>query len=281
MGLFDKLTKKNNCSFCGGSIGLLDTTLADGYLCKNCKKKLSPYYSVSKEDLTPQILLQINDREVINKTRLEMFKPNKFYGDFGCIMIDEERKLFAAVPDTSDSLFGSAKSITSLDQIIDKNPDVLLFSQIENVRLDLTMTSREDKQTVDGKQVSYNPKHFTYMCDFTMRMDVNHPYIKSLYIPLSNGTVQIPCDEPRKISSLDREFLSWALDMPGLMYEKNAAYNTCEDLKKLIFGNASGLPDYSYGFHVSLRNKDEVKKYGYYLAMAAEIQKALGKEKKD
>lgn len=278
MGLFDKLTKKNNCNICGEKIGLLDATLADGYLCKACKKKLSPYFDLSKKNTVEQIQMQLRDREVTNRERLAQMTPNRIYGDFGVILIDEAHQTFAVLPDTSDGAFKSAKAVSSLADVIDKNPDVISFSQVNEADLDLRVTSREEKKTVDGKQVSYDPKHFTYMCDFTMRIKVDHPYLESVYVPLCNGTVQIPVDEPRKVTRLDREFAAWFLDMPDLVYEKNAAYNTSGDLMKLIFGNASGLPDYSYGFRVSYRNEKEIRQYAYYLAMAAEIKKALQKQ---
>ena len=41
MGLFDK----KNCDICGEKIGLLgNRKLDDGNLCKNCAKKLSPWF---------------------------------------------------------------------------------------------------------------------------------------------------------------------------------------------------------------------------------------------
>lgn len=46
MGLFGNLFEKKICSVCGGEIGLLgNRKLEDGNLCKNCAKKLSPWFS--------------------------------------------------------------------------------------------------------------------------------------------------------------------------------------------------------------------------------------------
>ena len=45
MGLFDK----KYCDICGDKIGLLgNRKLEDGNLCKNCSKKLSPWFSDRK-----------------------------------------------------------------------------------------------------------------------------------------------------------------------------------------------------------------------------------------
>lgn len=46
MGLFGNLFEKKICSVCGEEIGLLgNRKLEDGNLCKNCAKKLSPWFS--------------------------------------------------------------------------------------------------------------------------------------------------------------------------------------------------------------------------------------------
>ena len=48
MGLFSK----KNCCICDAKIGLLGgLKLKDGYLCKDCKKKLSPFLMTEKNQL--------------------------------------------------------------------------------------------------------------------------------------------------------------------------------------------------------------------------------------
>ena len=274
MGLFDKIGKKGDCSICGGKVGLLDHKLADGYLCKECKKKLSPYFDVSKKNTAAEIGAQLEAREA-NKARLSAMTPNKIYGDFGVILIDEEHRCFAALPDTSEGLFKDNKAVSSVDDVATKNPDVVEFSAIENVDLDLSITSREEKRTVDDHQESFDPKHFTYMCSFTMRITVDHPYLRDIYVPLSSGNVQIYTEEPRRMSNLGQNLAAWLFDDPELRVENIAALNDCDSLQKFVWGNASGLPDYSYGFRVSLRNKEDVLRYRYYLIMAGEIKRAL------
>jgi len=46
MGLFGKLFDKKECAFCDNEIGLFgNRKLEDGNMCKECAKKLSPWFS--------------------------------------------------------------------------------------------------------------------------------------------------------------------------------------------------------------------------------------------
>ena len=46
MGFFDKMFEKKECAICGTELGLLGKTkINEGYLCKECTGKLSPFFS--------------------------------------------------------------------------------------------------------------------------------------------------------------------------------------------------------------------------------------------
>ena len=111
MGLFSK----KNCCICGEKVGLLGgVKLKDGDLCKECKKKLSPFFDDGKESTVEDIKKQIQAREE-NYKRLDNLEINKIYGEFGAILIDETNKKFVALKDTSESLFGSPKVINGIE----------------------------------------------------------------------------------------------------------------------------------------------------------------------
>ena len=60
MGLFGKLFEKKECSICGGEIGLLgNRKLEDGNCCKNCAKKLSPWFEERRHSSVVQIREQL------------------------------------------------------------------------------------------------------------------------------------------------------------------------------------------------------------------------------
>ena len=65
MGLFGKMFEKKECSICGGEIGLLgNRKLADGNLCKNCAKKLSPWFEERRQSTVEDIRRQLDYREM-------------------------------------------------------------------------------------------------------------------------------------------------------------------------------------------------------------------------
>ena len=60
MGLFDKKI----CDICGEKIGLLgNRKLDDGNLCKNCAKKLSPWFEERRHSTVEDIKRQLEYRE--------------------------------------------------------------------------------------------------------------------------------------------------------------------------------------------------------------------------
>ena len=269
MGLFSK----KNCCICGEKVGLLGgMKLKDGDLCKECKKKLSPFFEDAKESTVEDIKKQLAYREE-NYKQLDNLQINKIYGNFGVILIDETNKKFVAVKDTSESLFGNQKTVTSIEDVKDKNPDIIDFKDIEDVEVKIIQTSREEKQTIDGEQVSYDPKHYTYMIGFDLIIKVNHPYIKVIRISLREGTVQIYNEEPRRQDDYIEGFVKDKLGLQRIE-DKSVHYDNLT-IHNLVEKFMQEMPDYSYGFKCSLRNYDDIKEYAYYLALCDEIRTTL------
>ena len=275
MGLFGG---KKNCSICGEKIGLLSgLKLKDGDLCKECKKKLSPFFEDGKESTIEDIKAQLKAREE-NYNKLDDLAINKIYGEFGVILIDETNRKFVALKDTSDGLFKSAKKVTGIEDVKDKNPDIIDFDQIEDVEVKIIQTNREEYQTVDGQQVSFDPKHYTYMIGFDIIIKIkNHPYIKQMRISLKNGTVQIYNEGLRR---QDDYITGFVKDKLGLqrVENKEAHYDINFDNLKmhdLVDKAMQIMPDYSFGFKCSLRNYDQIKEYAYYLALCDDIKTTL------
>ena len=66
MGLFDKKI----CDICGEKIGLLgNRKLDDGNLCKDCAKKLSPWFEDRRHSTVEDIKRQLEYREKNKKSR--------------------------------------------------------------------------------------------------------------------------------------------------------------------------------------------------------------------
>lgn len=276
MGLFGK----KNCSICGAEIGLLgNKKLKDGNMCKACASKLSVWFQDRSEATIAQIQLQLGIRNANAEMLSKNYNANHAYGELGCILIDDLMGVFVALPDTSDSFFGDAKVITSIDQIKDKNPDLIMLNQVAGVDINITVTSREEKQTVDGNQVSYNPKHMIYMAQFSVTIKLKgHPYIKTMTIPLNNGAVHIRNVGERIVQANNGTVREMLVGYFGSIFEAEnqwGFYNG-NTLKELIFKTEYDLPDYLYGFKVDkATNWKQIQEYQYYLAMAEEIKRVL------
>ena len=90
MGLFDK----KYCDICGEKIGLLgNRKLEDGNMCKDCAKKLSPFFSERRSSTVGEIKQQLAYREQ-NKQILAGFSPMFTFGEDDKIYIDPMKQSF-------------------------------------------------------------------------------------------------------------------------------------------------------------------------------------------
>ena len=219
--------------------------------------------------------LQTSIREITDFLDLAAFKTTKCFGEYGSIVIDEDAGVFAAISDSAASLFGERKEITDIAQIIDRNPDVVRFDQVTDVDIDIVQTQREEKQTVNGQQVSYNPKHILYMYMFYAVIKLDHPYIPMMRIQLNNDAVQIPNEGERLSNKIGLRLAAYLLDLPIRDVRETERIYSNNSLKDVLLRNPYAMPDYSYGFKCSLRNWDGIQRYGYYLLMTREILETL------
>ena len=115
MGLFGKIFEKKSCDICGGEIGSLgNRKLEDGNLCKECAKKLSPFFSERRRSTVEQIREQLDYREA-NKDRVAGFNTTRTLGGDTTVLLDEDAQCFI---------------VTSSSRWRDANPDVMDFSQV-------------------------------------------------------------------------------------------------------------------------------------------------------
>lgn len=172
MGLFSKKT----CSVCGGDIGLFgNRKLDDGNLCKNCAAKLSPWFSERRQSTVDQIRQQLQYREE-NKAAVASFHTTRSLGEDTKLLVDEDARKFV---------------VTDASNLISDNPDVLDFSMVTGVDLDVEEDASEaETEDKDGKSVSYNPPRFDYSYDFHVVIRVNHPYFNEIRFRLNSSDVQ-------------------------------------------------------------------------------------------
>ena len=174
MGLFDK----KYCDICGDKIGLLgNRKLEDGNMCKDCAKKLSPFFSDRRSSTVAEIKQQLAYREQ-NKQVLAGFSPMFTFGEDDKIYIDPMKQSFVV----------SRRNPGSWS---DENPDVIPLSSVTgcNLRVD---EDREELYTEgkDGQQVSYNPPRYKFTYDFYIDIKVNNPYFDEITAKLNDRDVE-------------------------------------------------------------------------------------------
>lgn len=173
MGLFDK----KYCDVCGEKIGLLgNRKLEDGNLCKECAKKLSPWFSDRRRSTVEEIKAQLADREE-NRGKAAQFRTTRAMGEGWKVLLDEEHRWF---------------TVTRARDLAEANPDILDFDAITGCRLDIdenrTELLRED---ADGKEVSYVPPRYEYSYEFEIIVSVRHPYFDEMRFRLNGSSVEL------------------------------------------------------------------------------------------
>lgn len=172
MGLFDK----KYCDVCGEKIGLLgNRKLEDGNLCKECAKKLSPFFNERRHSTVAEIKEQLDYREA-NKKKVADFNPTRVISGNMNIYIDEDKHQWI---------------ITRTRKWHDENPDVLDYLQVTGCTLDIDENRREIyRETSDGKEESYNPPRYEYSYDFNMTIHVNSPWFDQIKFQLNDDEIR-------------------------------------------------------------------------------------------
>ena len=178
MGLFDK----KYCDICGEKIGLLgNRKLEDGNLCKDCAKKLSPWFSDRRRSTVEDIKGQLAYREE-NREKAAQFRTTRSFGEDWKVLLDEDDRWF---------------TVTRARDLAEANPDILDFDAITGCRMDIDEDRREQmREDSDGKEVSYVPPRYEYSYDFFLVISVRHPYFDEMRFSLNSSSVYY---EPQKL----------------------------------------------------------------------------------
>ena len=171
MGLFDK----KYCDICGEKIGLLgNRKLEDGNLCKDCAKKLSPWFSDRRRSTVADIKGQLAYREE-NREKAAQFRTTRSFGEDRKVLLDEEHRWF---------------TVTRTRDLAEANPDILDFDAITGCRMDIDESRTElTREDADGKDVSYVPPRYEYSYDFFLVISVRHPYFDEMRFSLNASSV--------------------------------------------------------------------------------------------
>lgn len=181
MGLFDFL-KKQDCEICGKEVGPLGyKKLADGEICKDCVKLLSPWFEDRREATVAQIKEQIAYREA-NAKEHENFTVSRKIGDEEYIMYIEE------VNGVPTRFF-----VTNRSDYKAVNPDIIAFKDVASCVTDIDVRDEEMKQKdAEGKMVSYRPPRFKHHHEFFIKMEIrNNPYFDDIKFRINGSTITL------------------------------------------------------------------------------------------
>ena len=171
MGLFDK----KYCDICGEKIGLLgNRKLDDGNLCKECAKKLSPWFEERRHSTVDSIKEQLAYREA-NKAKVSAFQiTREFATNRYHVYIDDTKGQFAI-----------ARSMN-----VDENPDIVDLSQIISCKLDVRQNRKEEQyRDKDGNLQDYVPPRYRYSYDYAIKLAVSSPWFDDMDFDLSSFAI--------------------------------------------------------------------------------------------
>lgn len=176
MGLFGKIFEKKSCDICGGEIGLLgNRKLEDGNLCKECAKKLSPFFSERRRSTVEQIREQLDYREA-NKDRVAGFNTTRTLGGDTKVLLDEDAQRFI---------------VTSSSRWRDANPDVMDFSQVTGCDSEVRETRTEIyRENSEGHRESYDPPRYDIDYDVYLTIHVNSPYFDEITFKVNDSRIE-------------------------------------------------------------------------------------------
>ena len=189
MGLFDK----KFCDICGQKIGVFgNRKLTDGNLCKDCAAKLSPFFSERRASSVAEIREQLSYREA-NREEVARFHATRSLGRNTKVLLDEDARRFV---------------VTIARDLEQANPDVLDYSQVTGVELDINENKNELKvKNAQGQMVSYVPPRYDYSYDFNVVIRVNHQYFDTIRFRLNSSSVKTPrMVSPAIVGAMPQEY---------------------------------------------------------------------------
>lgn len=193
MGIFGKVFDKKVCDICGGDIGLLgNRKLADGNLCKDCARKLSPWMTDRRQSTVEEISQHLAYREK-NREVLATIHPTKVLGTGMKVYVDEAAGKFF---------------VTRSGNWREQNPDVIDISQVVDVQTEVTEHRTEQYHNDrEGNSVPFDPPRYDFSYEFETTLIIDSPYFNEIGFELTD-------DRPEnRLSREYREYEQMANDL--------------------------------------------------------------------
>ena len=233
MGLFDK----KYCDICGDKIGLLgNRKLDDGNLCKECAKKLSPWFEERRHSTVDAIKEQLAYREA-NKAKVRAFQiTREFAADRYHVYIDDTKGQFAIARDMN----------------VDANPDIVDLSQIISCKLDVQQNREEEQyRDKDGNLQDYVPPRYKYSYDYSIKLAVSSPWFDDMDFDLSSSAIDE--QERQQIMEMENTGNQIVAALTGMPLMNNG-YSQPMGMQNNGYGQPMGMQNNGYGQPMGMQN---------------------------
>ena len=161
---------------------------------RNAGKSLSVWFEDDHTGRTEDLKKQMAEKDK-QLQEIGKYHFSRIPGERGIILIDEKNRVLTAIANVPEK-----RMVRSVRDVMDLRPDIISFDQIRDIGIGIKESIREEKKTVNGKQISYVPPHMVYMYTYTVRIMAAHPYIWQVAVPLERSPVQIINPGRRKAS---------------------------------------------------------------------------------
>ena len=233
MGLFD-VFKKQDCEICGKEVGMFGyKKLEDGEICKDCVKKLSPWFEERRHATVDQIKEQLAYREE-NEKKLADFRVAKVIGDYYKMYIEEVN----GVP--------TRFFVTDAKDYMSENPDIIAFADLMSCSIDEDSNENEMKRDDgNGNKVSYNPPRYETDYNFYVEMQIaNNPYFDHIRFRINDSTVTLETSEGSSVNFLGINFNSGPVDMSSHREQQRYQEYTdmCQEIEQVVQRSRNTAP---------------------------------------
>lgn len=233
MGLFD-VFKKKDCEICGKEVGMFGyKKLEDGEICKDCVKKLSPWFEERRHSTVAQIQEQLAYRAE-NEKKLADFRVAKVIGDYHKMYIEEVNGIPARF------------FVTEAEEYLCENPDIIAFSDLMSCSIDEDSHETELKRDDgNGNKVSYNPPRYETDYNFYVEMQIaNNPYFDHIRFRINDSTVTLETRGGSSVSFLGMNFNSGAVNVgsPREQQRYEAYTAMCREIEETVQRSRNTTP---------------------------------------
>ncbi len=249
MGLFDAIKNavaEKQCSICGNEAGrVFAKKLDDGFLCKDCSSKLSPWFNDRRSSTVAQIQEQLDYREA-NKAAVAAFQVTRTLNGRYKILLDEDNGNFI---------------VTNANNWRNGNPDVIPLSavtgctyEIRETKTDITPKPEVAEGEPEPEPVPLSERIYRYDYDFDLTINVNHKYFDEISYQVNETNIEnrygVEYNACRKLCEEIKETLSTVRTETRAAAAAAAApkaAKTCPLCGATTFPDASGRCEYCGG----------------------------------